>query len=297
MKHLIIYHAHCNDGFGAAWAAWKALKDNGPVILHSAVYGKEPPYELIDEDVVVHIVDFSYAPDTMITICQAANNVVWLDHHKTAIDAWSQYGAAGTEYPDNLYAKLDINYSGAMLAWNYYHPDKQPPRIIEHINDRDLWLFKLKDTKAIHLNLNTLPKDIDVWDALIANTNQSGFEFNKFVAAGEAIQRYNDQLIQNILATNKVEAFIDGVRGLACNCPGALASDLGHLLANESGTYGLTWEENNKAAEKCSLRSNGDFDVSAIAKSFGGGGHKNAAGFTLELNDNINHSRIRFKPL
>ncbi len=30
-----------------------------------------------------------------------------------------------------------------------------------------------------------------------------------------------------------------------------------------------------------SLRSRGDFDVSEIAKKFGGGGHKNAAGFTV----------------
>jgi nanoRNase/pAp phosphatase (c-di-AMP/oligoRNAs hydrolase) len=32
-----------------------------------------------------------------------------------------------------------------------------------------------------------------------------------------------------------------------------------------------------------SLRSVGDFDVSAIAKIYGGGGHKNAAGFTVPI--------------
>lgn len=293
MKHLIIYHAHCNDGFGAAWAAWKSLKSNGLVELHAASYGKEPPYELINEDIVVHIVDFSYPPDTMLTICQAANNVVWLDHHKTAIEAWAQYGVMDN-YPDNLYAKLDTSYSGSMLAWNYYHPDRQPPRIIEHINDRDLWLFKLKETKAVHLNLNTLAKDLEVWDLMIQATDASGFEFKKFVAEGEAISRYYKQLIQNILSTNKVEVFIDGVRGLACNCPGALASDLGHELANESGTFGMTWEELKSGKEKISLRSNGNFDVATIAKSFDGGGHKNAAGFVLSP-DSPRCVRIRFK--
>ncbi|NIV11578.1 MAG: bifunctional oligoribonuclease/PAP phosphatase NrnA, partial [Aliifodinibius sp.] len=31
-----------------------------------------------------------------------------------------------------------------------------------------------------------------------------------------------------------------------------------------------------------SLRSRGDFDVSALAERFGGGGHKNAAGFRVK---------------
>jgi nanoRNase/pAp phosphatase (c-di-AMP/oligoRNAs hydrolase) len=33
----------------------------------------------------------------------------------------------------------------------------------------------------------------------------------------------------------------------------------------------------------CSLRSNGSFDVSVIAKKYDGGGHKNAAGFQVKM--------------
>ncbi|HSI73877.1 MAG TPA: bifunctional oligoribonuclease/PAP phosphatase NrnA [Fimbriimonas sp.] len=33
---------------------------------------------------------------------------------------------------------------------------------------------------------------------------------------------------------------------------------------------------------RCSLRSRGDFDVAAVARTFGGGGHKNAAGCTID---------------
>ena len=36
-----------------------------------------------------------------------------------------------------------------------------------------------------------------------------------------------------------------------------------------------------KEQRKWSLRSNGDFDVAEFAKIWGGGGHKKAAGFTL----------------
>jgi single-stranded DNA-specific DHH superfamily exonuclease len=133
----------------------------------------------------------------------------------------------------------------------------------------------------VHLNLSTLPKELPVWDDLIDKTNRSGFEFKTFVEGGAAIKRYYEQLIQNILATNKRPTILKGIKGLSCNCPGALASDLGHELANESGTYGMTWEVLKDGNVKFSLRSNGDFDVSGIAKQFGGGGHKNAAGFVI----------------
>lgn len=50
------------------------------------------------------------------------------------------------------------------------------------------------------------------------------------------------------------------------------------------GTFGLCWTLNQtKPVANCSLRSNGDYDVSAIAKAFGGGGHKNAAGFEVPI--------------
>lgn len=71
--------------------------------------------------------------------------------------------------------------------------------------------------------------------------------------------------------------------GLAANCPPHLVSDVGYELATESGTFGLLWHINKDGKCLCSLRSNGDYDVSTIAKAFGGGGHRNAAGFEIDI--------------
>ncbi len=62
-----------------------------------------------------------------------------------------------------------------------------------------------------------------------------------------------------------------------------LQSEAGALLAERSRKEGgapmaVVWYFDGKRY-KVSLRSVGDFDVSAIAKSFGGGGHRNAAAF------------------
>ena len=118
---------------------------------------------------------------------------------------------------------------------------------------------------------------------------------SELIAEGAAILRAHDQ---NVAAVVKGASrgcsiwssvgdvnHVHDWEGLAANCPPHLTSDVGHELANQSGTYGLLWYVGTANKVKCSLRSNGDYDVSAIAKAFGGGGHKNAAGFetTLEI--------------
>ena len=71
------------------------------------------------------------------------------------------------------------------------------------------------------------------------------------------------------------------VDGLAINAPAEYASEVGNLLATRSGTFGAVWSYWGGGKYQVSLRSNGNFDVSTIAKYFGGGGHKNAAGFII----------------
>lgn len=67
------------------------------------------------------------------------------------------------------------------------------------------------------------------------------------------------------------------------NAPAHLSSELGHQLAIQSGTFGLVWHQAKDGRVRCSFRSNGDYDVSAIAKAFGGGGHRNAAGCEVSM--------------
>lgn len=119
---------------------------------------------------------------------------------------------------------------------------------------------------------------------------------------GRAILRAHNQHVQSALKqarpceiwsfkpfANAPGSVINGfirysLNGLAANAPAFLASDLGHELANKSGTFGLVWSMAGDGQVHCSLRSNGEYDVSAIAKAFGGGGHCNAAGFSTDIN-------------
>jgi phosphoesterase RecJ-like protein len=62
-------------------------------------------------------------------------------------------------------------------------------------------------------------------------------------------------------------------------------------LATEAGVACLL-KETKPGILKGSLRSRGDVDVAAIASAFGGGGHRNAAGFTSELGVDDTIARI-----
>ncbi|RME92608.1 MAG: hypothetical protein D6767_02820 [Candidatus Hydrogenedentota bacterium] len=55
------------------------------------------------------------------------------------------------------------------------------------------------------------------------------------------------------------------------------------LLAYKGIRLSALMTKTDDGCMKCSLRSIGDVDVAAIAKVFGGGGHKNAAGFKTNL--------------
>ena len=66
------------------------------------------------------------------------------------------------------------------------------------------------------------------------------------------------------------------------NCTCLNGNKIGKELA-ETANFGLTWFERKDDIIQFSLWSIGDRDVSKIAVRFGGGGHKNAAGFELNI--------------
>ena len=80
MKPLVIYHANCADGFGAAFAAWLKLGDEAEYI--PAKYGDDIQYDFRDRE--VYILDFSYTKERMEFLFEYAKRVVWLDHHASS---------------------------------------------------------------------------------------------------------------------------------------------------------------------------------------------------------------------
>jgi oligoribonuclease NrnB/cAMP/cGMP phosphodiesterase (DHH superfamily) len=264
---LIIYHANCLDGFGAAYAAHCYFRAQCVTVdYYAASHGTEPPD---CKGRQVYIVDFSYKRPVLKKICQIAQSVTILDHH---ISAEKDLSGLDQEH-DNLTVVFDMNRSGAVITWEYFH-QSPPPTVLLHVQDRDIWRFEIEDSPAVNAALMSYPFDFDIWDAFANQTDA----LSKLMFEGRAINRFRQRLIERY----KKRAVIGKIAGYdvpVVNCPSAITSELlGELAQNYP--FAASYED-KEGIRGWSLRSRGEHgvDVSVIAQRFGGGGHRNAAGF------------------
>lgn len=285
MKPLIIYHANCTDGFGAAFCAWLKFGDMADYLPMN--YGEQAEFNVAGRE--VYILDFSFPKEVMDHIFRHAKHVVWLDHHKTAFEMWCEtereLHIACYPLPSDHLIVLDNSKSGAMLAWEHFN-QTEPPLFIKLIDDRDRWQFKLPQSKAFHTAMSMRkPWSFESWKNEFACPQVYFYGISELLNQGELLLLYQKQQVESLAKYGRkvVIPFESGpCRGLAVNTSVHM-SEVGHELANRSGTFGLIWYLGENGQAKVSLRSNGDYDVSAIAKQFGGGGHKNAAGFSIDV--------------
>lgn len=269
------------DGFCSAWLCHQAWPDADYIAMN---YG-EPPPDVTDRDVM--ILDFSFKRPVMEVLGTKAKSLVVLDHHKTAESDL----AVGLflKCPANII--FDMAKSGAMLTWDYLNElfntglIECPPAcltlgdphwIVRYIQDRDLWLWNLNSSKEINATLGSYPKDFKVWTdlSIYLDTKQAAIE-------GSAILRYQNQTVESqVKNAHSMKMF--GVENIpVLNCTVLISEICGELAKGKpfAATY---FDRDNLRIWSLRSDSNG-MDVSELAKSVGGGGHKNASGFQEKI--------------
>lgn len=281
----IVYHYPCNDGVASLWAA-NHYKDIPEKVSCKA--GTNPQIEVLNKNIL--FVDLCPKLDYLFEISKTANNVVVLDHHKTAIDAFE---LNKQKCPDNLHVVLDITKSGCQITWDYFFPDSQRPWFIDYVGDRDLWVWKKPNSKEI----NQVFFDNNMFDAynlenitkLLYYTEE---HINEIVKEGTTLlkvqkKQMDTAIYRSVEATIKVNETIYNVW---LGTTYGDRSELGNLLANKPLSLGnlpdfsATWIYEPKANEWwISLRGHKvSPDLSVIAGAFGGGGHKSASAFSIK---------------
>jgi oligoribonuclease NrnB/cAMP/cGMP phosphodiesterase (DHH superfamily) len=258
---LVIYHAHCDDGFGAAYAAWQHFGDQAE--YYPASHGSQPPSA---QGRVVYLLDFSYKRAVLTQLIAEAKTVIILDHHQTAQEDLMPLLTTG-----QLSGEFDLSRSGAIMAWHYFHPDTPPPPLLQHVQDVDLWQFNLPGSKEISLCLRSHPHQFELWQQFMFQTEQ-------LQAEGAIIARFFQRKVQE-LTRHAVRSSIAGYEVPVCNAPHLFVSDLAHELS-KGEPFAAVYHD-TADARSFSLRSqrDGGIDVAKIAEQFGGGGHRHAAGF------------------
>lgn len=272
----IIYHGRCSDGFGGAWAAWKKFGSNAQYI--GASYGEPPRLDIKNKE--AYFIDFCYKEEALKELIKNNKRVTLIDHHKTSVDL-----APLTHEP--LHSN---DNSGAVLAWQYFHPKKPVPKLLQYVEDTDIWKFTLPKSKELFAFLETQPYDFNAWNKL-ANKFERADDRKKFAEKGSAILGHDDALINQLISYNVVPVLFEGREVLSINSP-IFHSVLGHRLVEKRPPFAIVWSE-QPGERRVSLRSIGDVDVSAIAKKYGGGGHKNASGFEWPIDKPLPWNRLK----
>ena len=272
----VLYHGNCTDGFTAAWAAWKKFRDKAEYV--PLRYGLPIPVELKDKD--VFFLDF--VPDEVDIIrglVEMNRSVVGIDHHISSTDKMGLF----TEHV------FDLNRSGAFLAWDYFHPDKKMPSMVGYVQDEDLYRWKVPGSKEITTYISMLDYDFSVWDET-ASAIETPEGKNKYLEQGRLLLNFKETLVEEIIGYSYSVEF-EGYKVLAVDSV-LFATEIGNQLCRINPPFGIIWHEDGDMV-KISLRSDGSVDVSEIARKYGGGGHRAAAGFELKDIKGIPWKKIR----
>jgi hypothetical protein len=271
----VLYHGRCPDGIMAAWSAWKSLGSSATYIPclfeqdDQVLFGDSlmPPNFTNEE---VYILDFSFSEEKTLEIADQASIVVLLDHHASAQRDLAKL--IGTRI--NLDLHFDMTKSGARLAYDFF-VGREPCWIVDYTQDRDLWKWELPYSKEINAYLLTIPHDFEQISAVF----QAG-EFDARVR-GQGCLAWTRYYVDSTKALARNVRFLGHDNIPVVNAPfPAISEVVGELAVGHE--FAVGWHQKDNGQVVYSLRSKHGFDVSKLAQRVGGGGHKEASGFTLD---------------
>jgi len=259
----VLYHGpNCPDGFGAAFSAWKVLGNQASYV--SCVHGDTPP-NIEGKHVIVF--DFAFSRPVTLQLKQAAASFILFDHHKSAME--DLQGEANCFF--------DLHKSGARLAWEFFHPSNEVPQLISYVEDKDLWNWRLENSKEFNTAMDTTPFSFEEWDTLL-----SAEKVIMHIQKGRTLTAYKNKLCEDIASKAQQREWL-GKTIYVVNSS-LFASEIGNILSSRADChFAVVWNFNHeKKYYAVSLRSNAakNIDVSVVAKLFGGGGHPCSSGFS-----------------
>jgi len=273
--HSCVHHAGCPDGFGAAWATWRAWGRAGEFVAR----GHEDTMR--GEDVggaLVAFVDIAPGNREILALAQHAAQLIVLDHHVTAGARLLEDDAVRAAMDEGGHVlHFDMSHSGAVLAWQHFHAGEPVPELLRYVEDQDLWNWKLPHSEEVNAAIGSRRREFEEWQALAARSPEElAGEGEPILRAQRAEVRRSLQLVHPVT-----------VAGLRVEAVNALhhRSHIGHELAKRAAyghAIGLVYRVQGRTVD-ASIYSIGDVDVAAVANQYGGGGHRNASGFSVGL--------------
>lgn len=291
-KTVVIYHRADFDGIFCREIARKFLPD-----AELIGWDYNDPEPVVDQNDQLYILDLS-VPGLM-----AHPNLVWIDHHKSAIE----------KYPTEIKGYRIDGVAACRLAWHWFscQPAWQEPEQLaskQHFIDRivseplavrlageyDIWDKRDPDAELFQHGLRSCELTVEIWKALLCYNALPGLEHDtpqsrqciiELLDNGRALQYSKTQENAGIVNSYGFTVQWEGLTFLACN-HARFNSFLfvAGLKPEHDACMGFNYDGVNKCWRFSLYHAPGKehHDLSVIATKYGGGGHRGACGFRVE---------------
>lgn len=310
-KIIVLYHKNCNDGFVSAMVAQHYLQR---AVCVPVQYNEALPKEVkeADGDTVLIILDFSFPHDVLNELADKFRSVFVLDHHKTFIDQIKKVDESNVRY-NWLFSSeenKDTWVSGAKMTYLAFATMLGEPlgvvgqyydHLVELTSRHDTWKHNGDHTdSAFKLQTGLMSLRVGSTDAERLKlacgcmTSSPAFFTNLIIDSGAAIIEDN---IAHIKKTLKSKAVVKTVQFqnqeyLVAYCEleskyVSLASQFYHEMF-PGIDFNASLDKKERPGQDpvwvWSLRTaNTNVPLGDIAKAQGGGGHSQAAAFSLAV--------------
>lgn len=231
--------------------------------------GVEPGEEVI-------FVDYSFTETTehyLRKLIDMSCDIIWIDHHISSINLCK-------ENPDfdALEGIRSEKYSGAALTYMYlYNVDYEMiPEYVKLVSDYDTWKLDRPEPALFKLGMDAQDNDVDsnIWDQL----SNLSYVQDDIIEDGKIIKRYLDLDLKSYRESYGFEATTqDGDIVYVVNRK-SNSWIFGELIDKYVAVVSYVFDGTQYVYSVFS--SDPNFDCSEFAETYGGGGHKGAAGFT-----------------
>lgn len=249
-------------------------------------YGQEPPEIEFDSEVV--LMDMSYSELFMRRMINMASKFTWIDHHKSSIE---KLDVLTKEQNEKFRYVLDRHYSACELAWYHFFPDKHITPAVTLLGKYDTWRGYGTDewnnnVMPFQMGMRQITGNAYEFPVILLEDNW-GEEIPKIMMSGEQILKYQEAQYQRACAIAFEDKLCD-YRALCMNIGGANFTAFKSVWDGKKHDIAVTFHYTGTNWKYSLFTDKPEIDVSEIAKRFGGGGHKGAAGFTSEREIMIN---------
>lgn len=250
--------------------------------LHPINYGQDFPYDKVDiEKDTIIMVDFTLQPieKTIELYEKFGDRFTLIDHHISAINDLNLHNLN-----DKIPGIRMNGMAGCELTWSHFFPDRELPKAIRLLGRYDVWDHKDPDVLPFQMGIrlhDTWPDEQSLWQYYFhENANEL---IKDTISEGNLILKYQKQENEKYAKSCAFEMTFEGYRAICIN----------KMLTNSQLFESVYSPDEHDIMIAFGLRKNGlwtmsfyttkeDVDCSLIAKRFGGGGHKQAAGATFK---------------